>query len=214
MKPGLWLAVGVVLFLMLNIAALPASLIATEPAVLRFSQLVRPSDPVTKLLAPVILPDGRWLVTAGNSLYMLNADGSIGWKYSPGVNGVILQPPIYRPDLNEIAFVATFQTFQRLNATNGVLLWQDHTSGKAEYADLQAYGDGYVTVQNMESYRGSGGIEVPDRVVYWNTDPGDVGWTTPFPIGAKLVVIGTKIYSAILHEGQVVLQPIAIPKDR
>jgi outer membrane protein assembly factor BamB len=152
---------------------------------------------------PLTFSDGRMLVTVQNKLYMISQDGQVAWTYSPNVP--ISAQPVFRPDRNEIGLVGLDLTFVRLDAATGKEIWRARANGRANFADLKPYRDGYVVLTDRAGYRDSGNPELPDRLSYWGV--ANDTWSVDFPRGARLAVAGDRIY-AIRFGDDVVVQEI------
>ena len=164
-------------------------------------------------IKPLVLPDGRIVVSVADTVYMLAADGILQWKYSTE-GETFMSEPAYNAELNEIAFVGYDLLFVRVDAKTGKRKWKANTVGRATFAGIAAFGRGYLVVADMSGYRETASDRrLPDRLEYW-TDSEDEGWTTDFPKGAELVVSGDRIYSLNRGKDKIRLREIHIPTSR
>lgn len=168
----------------------------------------------TKEIAPLEVQHGQLLVTVGNTIYMLGREGKVLWQHSTGPNAPLTAQPVYRSDRNEVALIGADLTFQRLNGTTGALLWTANVSGAGSYTDLRPYRGGYLVLTNMTAYReraiaiGEKGPPILDILDYWDVENDDRDWSVPFPIGAKLAIVGQRIYAVVYKANTVILDEI------
>ena len=172
-----------------------------------------------KKVPPLAFPDGRLLVTAGDTIYMVASGGQVLWSYSAEVP--LTAEPAYRADRNEIAIVGLDLTYQWLDAETGKVRWRGRVSGsRAVYIDVKPFDAGYLVLVDLSAYdndnaradymgrpRGNEPRSSPDRLRYWVENEDD-SWSVDFPAGAALAVAGEHIYGVKYEENKVTLQEI------
>jgi hypothetical protein len=171
-------------------------------------------------IPPLVLPDGRILVSAIDTVYMLRADHTVLWKYSAGT--ALTAQPAFHSALNEIAIVAFDLVFHRIDAETGKFKCGADTNGGAVFSQVAAYGRGYLVVVSMEGYREKqrlmkDSFRTLDQLDYWDDsisahETGNVAWSVDFPIGAQLLVAGQELFAVNFSKSRVLLKPIRIPK--
>ncbi len=164
-------------------------------------------------IKPIVLPDGRIVVSVADTVYMLAPNGGVLWKYATA-GETLTSEPTYSPELNEIALVGNDLLFVRLDATTGKLKWRATTNGRAGFSSVTAYGEGYLVVVDMNGYRKNGPdkskLRSPDLLEYWESREGHF-WKIDFPVGAELIVDGKRIYSLNRGKGKVRLRELQVP---
>lgn len=160
-------------------------------------------------ISPVALPDGRIIITAGDTIYMIGRDSAVKWHYSPGVP--LTSQPAYREDRREIAIVGMDLTYQLIDADTGKMTWAAGAiGGRSVTTDVKAYRDGYLLVKSMEEYRsGSKQYQPFDRLSYYG--PKEVVWSIDFPAGASLMIVGNRVYAVLYYSQAVSLQEVKVP---
>jgi outer membrane protein assembly factor BamB len=148
-------------------------------------------------IKPLVLPDGRMVVSVPDTVYMLGPNADSLWKDATA-GETFTSEPAYNAGLNEIAVVGYDLLFARLDANTGKLKWKAKTVGRAVFSSVEANGKGYLVVVDMPGYCENGphnsGVSVPDQLEYW-TDSEDQGWQIDFARNAELAVSGSRIYS-------------------
>jgi len=190
---------------------------ATSSAELVFRRTHPDASPTDKL-HPLVLPDGRLVLSVADTVYMLDAEGKLLWKYSTPLGELLTSEPGFNPEQNEIAVVGFDLLFVRLDANTGKAKWKADMNGRATLARVAAYGKGYLVVADMGGYRENekaDGVKQlsPDGLEYWGESERD-SWFIDFPIGAELVVDGKKIYALRHVRGEVRLRRLFPPTVR
>jgi hypothetical protein len=179
------------------------------PRELEFGRTHSPQAP-TKKLRPVVLPDGRVVLSVADTVYMLDADGRQLWKFgTASANETLTSEPAFNAGRNEVAIVGNDLLFVRLDATTGKVKWKADTVGRATFASVTAYESGFLVVAEMSGYR-SDKTSTSDRLEYWGASEED-SWSIAFPIGAELVVTGKKIYALRRGSGMLRVQELHSP---
>lgn len=158
-------------------------------------------------LMPV--PPHRLLATVGDTLYMLDSQQRIIWKWSVGHGENIIDQPfvdstgtIYGIALDGISFV--------LDASTGKEKSRDQMMGKAYYTGMKAYrADQYLIVTGLQGYRGYGHEGGDELEAYKGTQR---LWKVEFPANAELQVLGERIYAVTRKKGSAVVEEIEVPK--
>ena len=171
-----------------------------------------PGSPHRKV-RPLVLPDGRMILTVGDAVYMLSPEGRQLWKYG---DVWAWSEPAYNPILNEIAIVAPDLFFVRLDAATGKEKWHATTNGRASFVHVIAYGNGYFVLEDMSGYRENnkrtfGLRPEDDQLGFWGPSEKD-SWTVNFPRNSEIVVSGARIYAAKKNRNRLTLQEIHIPE--
>ncbi len=172
--------------------------------------------PPPRRLHPVVLPDGGLLISVGDTVYKVDIEGKLSWKFSGGIG--LTSEPAFNLDQNEIAVIGYDLLFVRLDANSGKTKWKAPTVGRAVFSAIAPYGKGYLVVADMSGYRENEkglGLKEPtlDRLEYWGESEKDF-WSIAFPIGAELVVNGKKIYALRNVRGVIRLRKLYPPGTR
>ncbi|MCL4524732.1 MAG: hypothetical protein M1453_11890 [Acidobacteria bacterium] len=161
-------------------------------------------------ILPLPISDGRLVVIAGAKVYMLGASGAVTWS-------AVLDNHVYgvahRPSSNEIGVIGDDLAFFRLDLTTGKEIWHATVNGRASFADIKPFRNGYLIVVDLTGYRvwpGGFGPPKSDQLRYYGASDEDY-WSTDFPVGAHLSVAGDKIYAVKFGKKDVTLQEIKIP---
>jgi len=167
-------------------------------------------------IKPLVLPDGRMVISVGDTVYMLRPNGDSLWKYATA-GETFTSEPAYNAELNEIAVIGYDLLFARLDANTGKLKWKAKTVGKALFSSVEAYGKGYLVVVDMSGYGNNDShnsdVSFPDQLEYW-TDSEDRGWQIDFPRNAELVISGSRIYSLTRSNDGIRLRELNVPPGR
>jgi hypothetical protein len=168
-------------------------------------------------IRPIVLPDGRMVLTIGDTVYMVGADGKQLWKYANPYGDTLTSEPAFNAERNEIGLVCQDAYFVRLDAATGNKIWDWAMNGSPFYRSVAPYGKGYLTVIGMEYYRennlGFGAWKQTDQLRYYGDSQKDI-WTIDFPINAELVVNGNKIYAVIHKKDEIQLQELHPPSEK
>jgi hypothetical protein len=185
-----------VLFIAFNCAAGALAVAQTNPVSPSESEFKRTRSPVapTKRLHPVVLQDGRVILSVSDTVYMLDAEGHQVWKFvTASANETLTSEPAFSATANEVAVIGSDLLFVRLDATTGKAKWRADSVGRGAFTSVAAYENGFVVVVDMSAYRTSP-PPTPDRLEYWDGSDED-SWSIAFPLKAELVVTGKKIYA-------------------
>ena len=145
----------------------------------------------TKHVAPVRLPSSRELVTVGDTLYLLNAQRAVIWKWDVGNGQDILDRPIvnsqgiiYGIALDGIAFSLDL---------NGNERWKIRMNGSSYFTRIKGYGnDHYLLFSHKDRvYRDPDDPDV--ETVSLCKDKEAIGWAT-IPYRAALRIQGKRIF--------------------
>jgi PQQ-like domain len=165
----------------------------------------------TKRLHPVVLPDGRVILSIADTIYMLDAEGSQLWKFgTASANETLTSEPAFNATRNEVAVIGNDLLFVRLDATTGKVKWKADTVRRAAFASVTAYESGFLVVADMGGYRRNS-TPTSDRLEYWGSSEEDF-WSIAFPLNAELVVTGKKIYALRTGAGTLRVQELHPPK--
>ena len=87
-------------------------------------------------------------------------------------------------------------------------------NGASRYIDVKPYGDGYLVVADEAAYRQrageSGNDQGWDDLNYYGRKEEDQ-WSVEFPIGAKLLLAGGRIFAVEFGAAKVILREIHPP---
>src|SRR5580765_6385044 len=121
----------------------------TNPIVqseLEFSRKHSAVAPSTRL-RPVVLPDGRVLLSIADTIYMLDTEGRQIWRFgTSSANETLTAEPAFNANRNEIAVVGYDLLFVRLDANTGKVKWKADTVGRGTFASVTAYESGFLVV--------------------------------------------------------------------
>jgi len=145
---------------------------------------------------PLFLPDGRMVVVAADSVYMLSQEGKQLWKYAIGEGkdpekvydegfgaGLAVMEIAFQPARNELALVCEDNLSVRLDAATGKLKWLNEEMGPGEDLGVIAYGEGFLWRDNNGF--GSGDLSYREE---------DGEWAIETPDDPEIFVNGDKIY--------------------
>jgi hypothetical protein len=161
-------------------------------------------------LRPLLLSDGRMVLSVANTVYMLDANGKQLWKYA---NETLTSEPAFNAARNEVAVVMYDLQAVRLDGTTGKVKWKADSVGRGVFASVSSYGKGFLVVVDMSGYREAGGPASPtspDRLEYWGESENDF-WYIDFPRHADLVVNGKTVYALHHSADGVHLRTIHVP---
>jgi|SRR6185295_12373592 len=140
---------------------------------------------------PLVAPQGRLLVTARDTLYMLNSRKQILWKYyvgAPVVDKLILDSSgiIHGIAMDGIEFAVDLDGNRR---------WAHCVNGRANYSQIALYdGDQYLVVIDYSGYRESLSDNTLADVVALCRG-GETIWSQEFPRNAELCVWSSRIFA-------------------
>ena len=138
-------------------------------------------------IPPIAMSANRLLLPMGDTLYMLDSNNRVAWRYSFDPN--IIQDVMVDPK-GDIYITASEALILVLDAS-GKELWRTGMSvGSASYGQIKSYGGGFLVIVDMEAYRWKG-QNTEDILEFWK-DKGLV-WEKPFPRGATLQLVGDRI---------------------
>jgi hypothetical protein len=159
-------------------------------------------------LQPIPLPNGRLVISIGDTVYLLDRDGRQVWKYK---GTPLTTEPAYNESLSELAIVMHDLQAVRLSAATGEVLWKADAVGRGTYSRVCAYAQGFLVLLDMSGYRQSTKDSQANRLEYWGHSKKDF-WYTDFPQASELVVNGRKIYAVQRGPGEILLQEIQVPR--
>jgi hypothetical protein len=157
---------------------------------------------------PVSLPNGRLVISIGDTVYLLDRDGRQVWKYK---GTPLTTEPAYSDSRNELAIVMYDFQAVRLSAATGEVLWKADSVGRGTYSRVCAYAQGFLALIDMSGYRQSAQDTPANRLEYWGGSKKDF-WYTDFPQASELVVSGSKIYAMRRSQDQIILQEVQTPR--
>lgn len=156
---------------------------------------------------PLVLPGGRLLVTARDTLYMLNSNKKVLWKYyvgAPVLDKLILDSSgmIHEIAMDGIQFAVDLEGKRR--SAHGM-------NGRANYAQIALYGrDQYLVVIDHSGYRESlSDNTLADRVALCRGE--ETIWAQDFPRKAELYVWSGRIFAVTQTRRRTTLVELAHP---
>lgn len=156
---------------------------------------------------PLVASHGRLLVTARDTLYMLNSRKQVLWKYyagAPVVDKLILDSSgmIHGIAMDGIEFAVDLDGKRR---------WAHGMNGRANYAQIALYGgDQYLLVVDYSGYRESlSDNTLADRVSLCRGD--ETIWTQDFPRNAELCVWSGRIFAVTQTRKRTTLMELRPP---
>jgi hypothetical protein len=159
---------------------------------------------------PISLPNGRLVISIGDTVYLLDRDGRQLWKYK---GTPLIKEPAYNDSRNELAVIMYDLQAVRLSAATGEVLWKAGSVGRGVYSQVCAYAQGFLVLVDMSGYQQSGNDSPANRLEYWGDSEKDF-WHIDFPKAAELVVSGAKIYALRRGQDQILLQEIQAPRNK
>jgi len=161
----------------------------------------------------VILPDGRTLVDADDTLYMLGANKRVVWKYEVPQTVIDFA---YVKATGLVYVTSGDNNFFILDAAAGRELYHESRNGRAGFGEVLPYGeDACLVMDEFSGYRAgyTGGYEpMQDRVTAWR---GTVMlWERDVPPDAELQVVGAKIYAVTKTKTRIHVKEIKAPNGR
>lgn len=157
----------------------------------------------------VVLPSGRTLVGADDTVYMLDAEKHVVWKYT------------VTQWLNDFAYVAATNLVYGtagdnhmfiIDASSGRVLVSEARNGSAAYGVVLPYGDDACLIaDNFAGYRGPhrGREPMPDGVAAWRGTK--MLWRVDIPPDAELQVVGSRIFAVTRTKTRVLVKEIEVP---
>jgi outer membrane protein assembly factor BamB len=162
----------------------------------------RPSGHRPRQIVPQVLPDGRMVVVADDTAYMLNADGRRIWKYAIGDEsddpsiyaGEAIWRVVYSAVRNELLLDCDDNLTILLDAETGAVRYSHQPNGASLDAILGAYRNGYLGQTSRAGY----GQHEPDVLFYVEIDTSskqeNTIWSFEVPAGAEIFANGDRLY--------------------
>lgn len=138
------------------------------------------------------------LVTAGDTVYMLDGNGQLLWRYS--LEGLPLTDTPIVDSNGTIVVIAFDLVWRGLDAVTGEVRWRRSANGRAVYSQIETYGrDRYFVVTDMSGYRENlGDLDFADSLQLCE-GPTTV-WSTYLPAGAEIRVDGDRVFAISTDE--------------
>ena len=162
----------------------------------------------------VILPSGRSLVGAHDTLHALDAERRVVWKYTAS------QPLVdfaYVGATGMIYVTAGDNNMAILDASGGRELLRSSRPGGAGFGAVLPYGaDACLVMDEFSGYRaGYTGVEasaapMQDGVTAWRGTR--MLWRGEVPPDAELQVVGSRVYAVTRTKTRILLREIKVPK--
>ncbi|HTD24927.1 MAG TPA: hypothetical protein VK738_19910 [Terriglobales bacterium] len=161
-----------------------------------------PSGHRPRQIPPQVLPDGRMVVVADDTVYMLSGDGKRVWKYAIGdesddasiYSGEAVWKVVFSAALSELLLDCDDNLTILLDADTGKVKYKHQHQGAEVDAILSAYRNGYLGQGSLAGY----GQHEPDSLFYEEIDSKsgeeNVIWSVDVPIDAEIFVDGDRIY--------------------
>jgi hypothetical protein len=155
------------------------------------------------------LSRGRKLATAGDTLYMLDAQNRVVWTWSTQGPPLTDLPIV---DSQATIYVIGFDLiWAALDAATGKEKWRGTANGRAVYTQLRLYKDDlYLVVTDMEGYR----VNLSDRTIQDNLTlcrGNDILWETSIPAGTRIKVQNGRVFALVRRKNRMVRREIVIP---
>jgi hypothetical protein len=159
----------------------------------------------------VVLPSGRTLAAAGDTLYMLDADKRVVWEYT--VTQWVIDFA-YVEATGLVYLTAGDNNMFILDAATGRRLYGDSRNGSAGYGAVIPYGaDACLVMDAYGGYRAGrefGPEPTQDGVTAWRGTR--MLWQVDVPPDAELQVVGSKIYAVTKTKTRILVREIKVPK--
>lgn len=161
----------------------------------------------------VILPSGRTLVGADDTLYMLDAGKRVVWKHE--VSQWIIDFA-HVPATGLVYVTAGDNNLFILDAATGRVLHNESRNGRAGFGVAMPYGDDVCLVaDDFSGYRADyeGGYEpMQDGVTAWRGTR--ALWHVDVPPDAELQVVGSRIFAVTKTKSRILVKEIEVPKGK
>jgi hypothetical protein len=159
----------------------------------------------------VVLPSGRTLAAAGDTLYMLDPGRRVVWKYSVTQRVIDFA---YVKNTGLVYGTAGDNTTFILDAETGGERHVNSRNGGGAYGAVIPYGEDVCLVMDaLGGYRAGydGGQEpTQDGVTAWRGTR--ILWHAEVPPDAELQVVGPRIYAVTKTEDRVLVREIKVPQ--
>lgn len=159
----------------------------------------------------VALPSGRTLASAGDTLYMLDADKRIVWQCE--VPQVVID--FAHIEATGLIYVTAGDNFMCIiDARTGRELAHESRNGSAGFGRVIPYGaDGCLVMDSYGGYRIGrpvGALPMQDGVTAWRGTR--MLWHVDVPPDAELQVVGSKVYAVTKTKTRILVKEIWVPK--
>ena len=158
-----------------------------------------------------VTPSGRALASAGNTLYMLDADRRrVLWEYS---TWQLVIDFAYVEATGVVCATAGDNGLFILDAKTGRELYVEGRNGRMSYGAVLPYGDACLVMDSFGGYRaGYSGDEapIPDGVTAWRGTK--MLWRMDVPPDAVLQVVGKRIYAVTKTKTRILVREMKAPK--
>lgn len=146
----------------------------------------------------MILPQGHRLVSVENTLYRIDAQRRLIWKYT---EGQIMFDFTFIKATDLVYGTAGDNTMFILQATTGKQLYRNSRNGSAAYGEVKAYGrDQCLITNNNWGYRERlNNPSIKDGVSAWRGT--EALWEQEIPPEARLLVRGRRIFAVTKGKG-------------
>jgi hypothetical protein len=151
----------------------------------------------------------RMLASIGDTLYMLDSQGRLVWKWSSEGPPFTDFPVI---DSTGTIYVIGYDLlWTAIDSATGKEKWSGTANGRAGYSQIRLYRrDMYVVVTGMWGYRNSlGDKTIEDRLSLCKGN--SILWTTNIPANARIAVSGNKVFVVYKQNKHTVRRPVGVP---
>jgi hypothetical protein len=158
-------------------------------------------------VSPLVIPRGRLLVTARDTIFMLNSNMKVLWKYSVGapvLNKLIL-------DSTGIIHGIAMDGIEFAIGLDGKKRWGHFMNGRANYAQIALYDrDSYLVVIDNSGYRENlSDNTITDRLALYRGE--ETVWARSFPRNAELCVWSGRIFAVTQTRRRTTLVELSKP---
>jgi outer membrane protein assembly factor BamB len=158
-------------------------------------------------IPPLVISPDRLLVTACNTLYMLNGRKEVIWKWTTKGAAFTDQPVI--DSTGTIYAIACDLIWVALDSETGQLKWRQGANGRATYTQIKPYKDDqYLIVVNMGGYRDMS-PSFHDEDTLFLCKGTQVIWEKDFPADATLQVWEKRILAVTYKDSRLVMEEIS-----
>lgn len=161
-----------------------------------------------------VIGDGGLLVSLGDTLYRLNRQREVIWRYQ---TAQLMFGFAYVESTNLVYGTAGDNVMFVLDASNGKVLTSDSRNGSAAYGVAAKYGDDMCLVTDnfvmyREKSRGDEMEPMKDGITCWRGTR--ILWHRDFPPDADLVVNGKRILAVTKSKTAIYVQEITPPQTK
>lgn len=157
---------------------------------------LRPTDKVwvqKKPIAPLPISSDRLLATAGDTLYILDPQKKVVWKWCVGNGANIVDQPI--TDATGTLYVIALDGQLFALDSCGKEKWHYQMNGSANFSQIKNYKrDQVLVVVDMKPYRETKGIDTEDKLFLFRDK--EIIAEKEFPRNSLLQVWGEKVLAA------------------